>query len=370
MSDEGKGRKIHRRVQKRKDIEKQWRKGEARWQYSGDGDDDSNSVQHVLDAPRHHHLVNTRGERDALVLQTGGTHTLLQTADGILRAKPRRSTTSENRHSTLVTIGDKIRYRPVGKDSAIITHVYARDSWLLRQSIRDSEYAQVLVANIDIVVVTTAATAELLRPGLIDRYLIAAAMGGLAACVVINKVDLPDEEDRAFVDDVATMYRGAGYDVALTSCVTGEGVDELQALLQGRLSAFSGHSGVGKTSILNVLLPNLNEKTAEMSEQSQRGMHTTTRSTLYPLPAGGYIADTPGIREFGLFYFDPAVLHTYYPEFVRMARACRYPFCTHTHEPDCAVKDAVDRETIHPLRYRNYLQILESQELPPARGKE
>ncbi len=362
MSDEGKGRKIHRRVQKRKDIEKQWRKGEARWQFEGDAEADENSVQHVLGAPRQHHLVNTHGEREALVVQTGGTHTLLQDADEIIRAKPRRSTTSENSDSTLVAIGDRVQYRRTGKDDAIISHVYERSSWLLRQSIRDAEYAQVLVANIDMVVVTAAATAELLRPGLIDRYLIAAAMGGLDACIVFNKVDLPDDEDREWVEEIADMYREAGYEALLTSCISGEGLDDLRALLHGKLSAFSGHSGVGKTSILNILLPDLDEKIGDLSEQSQRGMHTTTRSTLYPLPGGGYIADTPGIREFGLCYFDPAELHTYYPEFISVAQTCRFPYCTHTHEPGCAVRDAVDREEIHPLRYRNYLQILESQQ--------
>jgi ribosome biogenesis GTPase / thiamine phosphate phosphatase len=362
MSGGDKGGKIHRRVQKRKDIEKQWRKGEARWQYEGDAEADGNSLHHVLGAPRQHHLVNTKGEHEAVVVQTGGTHTLLQQGTSILRAKPRRSTTSENRDSTLIAIGDRVRYRPTGGENAIITHVYERNSWLLRQSIRDSEYAQVLVANIDLVVVTTAATAELLRPGLIDRYLIAAAMGGLDACVVVNKIDLPDDEDRAWVEEVTAMYRDAGYEAVLTSCVTGEGLAELRAVLKDKLSAFSGHSGVGKTSILNELLPELGERTAELSEQSQRGMHTTTRSTLYALPGGGAIADTPGIREFGLFYFDPAELHAYYPEFVALSQDCRFPHCTHTHEPDCAVRDAVDREEIHPLRYRNYLQILESQQ--------
>jgi ribosome biogenesis GTPase / thiamine phosphate phosphatase len=362
MSDDDKGGKIHRRVHKRKGIEKQWRKGEARWQYGGDTEADENSLHHVLGAPRQHHLVDTKGERDAVIVQTGGTYTLLQHGTEILSAKPRRSTTSENRNSTLIAIGDRVRFRPTGADHAIITHVYARHSWLLRQSIRDAEYAQVLVANIDMVVVTTAATAELLRPGLIDRYLIAAAMGGMDACVVVNKIDLPDDEDRGWAEEVVAMYRDAGYGALLTSCVSGEGLDQLRAVLKDKLSAFSGHSGVGKTSILNELLPELGERTAELSEQSQRGMHTTTRSTLYALPGGGAIADTPGIREFGLFYFDPAALHTYYPEFVALSRDCRFPHCTHTHEPDCAVRDAVDREEIHPLRYRNYLQILESQQ--------
>jgi ribosome biogenesis GTPase len=240
--------------------------------------------------------------------------------------------------------------------------VYERDSFLLRTSIRDVEYAQVLVANIDQVIVTAAATDELLRPGLIDRYLVAAAMGGIDALICINKIDLPDEEEMEFVTDLVAMYEDVGYDVILTSCVTGEGMDALRAATHDKLSAFSGHSGVGKTSLLNELIPEIDEKISELSDQSQRGMHTTTRSTLYPLPGGGWMADTPGIREFGLFQFDPGDLHTYFPEFLDFADACRYPSCTHTHEPDCGVKEAVEREDIHPLRYRNYLQILESED--------
>jgi len=278
-----------------------------------------------------------------------------------LRARPRRSTTTDNAGATLITIGDRVRFIDMGEEEAVITHVYERDSFLVRTSIRDAEYAQVLVANIDEVIVTAAATDELLRPGLIDRYLVACAMGGIDACVCINKMDLVDAEDEAFVNDLVVMYTAVGYEVLLTSCFTGEGITELTERVRGKLSAFSGHSGVGKTSLLNALIPDLDEKTRALSDQSQRGMHTTSRSTLFPLPAGGFLADTPGIREFGLFQFDPLDLHTYYPEFLAFADECRFPSCTHTHEPGCVVKEAVEREDIHPLRYRNYLQILESE---------
>jgi ribosome biogenesis GTPase len=358
----GSGHKVHRRVSKRKDIEKLWRKGTSRWQYAGEGETDGDQVDRKRGAPRLISLVNTEHEHEALVVQTGGPHIVIRRGAKLLRARPRRSTTTDNTDATLVAIGDVVSYEDMGEEEAVITHVFERDSFLLRTSIRDAEYAQVLVANCDQVMVTAAATDELLRPGLIDRYLVAAAMGGVEAVVCINKIDLPDEEDRAFVEDIAEMYRDVGYTVVLTSAVTGEGMEELDELLRDGVTAFSGHSGVGKTTLLNLLIPDLDEKTADLSEQSQRGMHTTTRSTLYELPGGGFIADTPGIREFGLFQFDRDDLHSYYPDFLRFADACRFPSCTHTHEPGCAVKDAVEREDIHPYRYRNYLQILESEE--------
>jgi ribosome biogenesis GTPase len=359
--DSGSG-KVFRRVSKRKYIEKQWRKGTARWQYAGEGESEGDTVDRKLGAPRQGQLVNSDAEREGLVVQTGGPNILLLDGAELKTVRPRRSTTTENNDATLVAIGDIVRYQDMGEDGGVITHIFERDSFLLRTSIRDAEYAQVLVANVDQVIIAVAATDELLRPGLIDRYLIAAAMGGLDAHICINKIDLPDEEDREFVEEIAAMYRDLDYTVVLSSCVTGEGIDELHALLHEKLSVLSGHSGVGKTSLLNILIPALDEKTAELSDQSQRGMHTTTQSTLYELPEGGFIADTPGIREFGLFQFDPDDLHTYFPEFVQHADDCRFPSCTHTHEPGCAVKDAVESEKIHPLRYRSYLQILETEE--------
>ena len=294
-------------------------------------------------------------------MQTGGPAILVQTGGRMLRARPRRTTTTENPGATLVAIGDRVRVASSARGDAVITHVYARAGQLLRASVRSRDYAQVLVANIDRIVIVTAATAEHLRPGLIDRYLAAAAMGGLEAAICINKMDLPDAEGRDVVREVAGIYRAIGCTVLETSCVTGEGLDALRALCVDALTAFSGHSGVGKTSLLNRLIPGLDEKTGDLSGQNRRGVHTTTRSTLYALPDGRHIADTPGIREFGLHQFDPRDLHSYFPEFVAHADDCRFPFCTHVHEPGCAVRDAVERGTVHPLRYQSYLQILGSE---------
>jgi len=351
-----------RKVEKRKDVEKEWRKGTARWRYSGIEESEHDFVEWKRNAPPKYQLVRPENERDALVIETGGPLVTLVDGDEEFRAKPRRSTTSENPQGTLVTIGDRVRYIMRDHGDALVTHVYKRRTELVRTKILSREYAQVLVANIDQLVVVTAATAELFRTGLIDRYLIAAAMGGFNAVICINKMDLVDEEDLVIVQETAAVYRNAGYIVVLTSCITLEGIEALHNLLREKVSAFSGHSGVGKTSLLNSLVPEADEKTQDVSEQSRRGTHTTTKSVLYELPNGGYIADTPGIREFGLFHFHKNDLHTYYPDFIPFSDRCRFPSCTHTHEPDCAVLQAVEDQLIHPLRYKNYLQILESEE--------
>lgn len=351
-----------RRVNKPREVEKLWRKGTARWRYEGEEESEKDFIDRKRSAPPKHQMVRPENERDALVIETGGPLVVLLDGDEEFRARPRRSTTTENLNATLVTIGDRVRYISAGEGDTVISHVYRRKSSLSRKSVTAKDHEQVLVANIDGIVVVAAATLELLRPGLIDRYLIAAAMGGLEAMVCINKMDLVPKEDQPFVQEIADMYRAAGYEAHLTSCVTGEGLGELLNQMADRLSAFSGHSGVGKTSLLNRLVPDAGEKTQELSEQSQRGVHTTTKSVLFDLPNGGYIADTPGIREFGLFHFDKNDLHTYYPEFLRFADECRFASCTHQHEPGCAVIQAVEDEDIHPIRYRNYLQILESRE--------
>jgi ribosome biogenesis GTPase / thiamine phosphate phosphatase len=351
-----------RRVSKPKNVEKLWRKGETRWHYDGVEESENDFLDRRRSAPPKHQLARPGNERDAVVVQTGGPGLLIQDGDETLRARRRRSTTTENSGATLFAIGDRVRYVDAGDGEAAVTHVYRRRSELLRSAIMAKDFAQVLVANIDQVVVVAAATPELLRPGLLDRYIIATVMGGLQPVVCINKMDLADEDSLPLIDDIIAVYRDAGYPVIGTSCETGEGLEELGNLLHERLSAFSGHSGVGKTSLLNILVPGAREKIQDTSDQSRRGMHTTTWSTLFELEAGGFIADTPGIREFGLYHFDPNDLHTYYPEFLRFTDQCRFPFCTHSHEPDCAVIQAVERGDIHPLRYRNYLQILESEQ--------
>jgi ribosome biogenesis GTPase / thiamine phosphate phosphatase len=355
-------RGAHREYARRKGVERDWRKGEGRWRFDGDEESDRPDSESARSAPRKFRMARPANERNALVLQTGGPHVLLLDGEETLRAQARRATTTENGDATLVVIGDRVQYIVSGEGDAIITHVHERRSALMRSSVSTRDFHQVLAANVDLVVVVTAATRELLRPGLIDRYIVSAAMGGMDAAICVNKIDLLDDDDREIIDDLDAMYDAAGYSVVRTSAETGDGIDALSQLVRGRICVFSGHSGVGKTSLINQLIPGLSEKTQELSDQSQRGAHTTTRSTLYPFGDGGWLADTPGIREFGLKHFEATDLHRYYPEFVSVADKCRFASCTHVHEPGCAVIAAVEVEEIHPMRYRNYIQILTSEQ--------
>lgn len=362
MPDEKDRENLHssRRVEKRKGVEKQWRKGTSRWRFSGDPEDDRGDGLRKQ-SPRRFAVAQRENERDALVIQTGGPLVLLQDGDEEIRARPRRNTSSENPGSTLVAIGDRVRYTQIGDGDSHITHVYKRSTELTRSAVQKQGFEQVLAANVEQIVIVAAVTEELFRPGLIDRYLIASAMGGMTPVICFNKIDLLDDEEEAFVKEVGDVYEAVGYRVFYTSCVTGEGIGELQNHLKGAISVFSGHSGVGKTSLLKRLLPATDAKVQELSEQSRRGTHATTMSTLHELAAGGYIVDTPGIREFGLSRFDRNDLHRYYPEFLPFADACKFPSCIHVHEPGCAVIQAMESGAINPMRYRNYLQILSSE---------
>jgi ribosome biogenesis GTPase len=199
-----------------------------------------------------------------------------------------------------------------------------------------------------------------LNPGFIDRFFVSADMHDIPAGLIINKIDLLDMEERAAVMNVQNMYADLGYPVVVTSATEPTGIDRLRDGLRDQVSVVAGPSGAGKSSLLNVLEPGLDVETGEVSAKTRKGTHTTTHAELYPLSFGGYIVDTPGIREFGIQQLHPADLAHFFVEFIPFLDDCKFPDCTHDHEPGCAVKDAVDRGDIHRRRYESYLNILHS----------
>lgn len=216
---------------------------------------------------------------------------------------------------------------------------------------------QVFAANVDALVVVASTAKPEFKPGLVDRYLIAAEVGGVEPIVCINKMDLVDAEPPE-----AQTYRDIGLHVIATSTKTGEGLDELREALKHKVSVFAGHSGVGKSSLLNALEPALDISTREISEATQKGKHTTTGARLYELDDGMRIIDTPGIRALGLWQVSPEEVHYYFPEIAEYAAGCKFRDCTHVHEPECAVREAVEAGDIARHRYDSYLRIRESLE--------
>jgi ribosome biogenesis GTPase len=249
-------------------------------------------------------------------------------------------------------IGDRVLFSP---DRHRIEEVLPRRTVLSRTDPGNPHLERVIAANVDVVVNVVSLKSPPLRPGLIDRYLIATTKSGAEPLVCVNKIDLLESDD-----DLAPVrpYQDNGISVIPCSASTGEGVDRLSESLAGRLCVFAGHSGVGKSSLLNALDPSLDLTTGAVSAGNERGRHTTTSSALYHLPNGAVVIDTPGIREFGLWDVTADDLRLYYREFT--AYPCAFADCSHSHEPDCGVKSAVESGKIARARYEGYRRILAS----------
>lgn len=240
---------------------------------------------------------------------------------------------------------------------AVITEVLKRDNYVIRKSTNLSRQAHVIAANVDrAFIVVTLAFPEVKLP-FIDRLLVTCEVYGVPATIVLNKVDLL-KDAREWVEAFKEIYNAAGYNIIETSTKTGEGLQELREAMCG-VNLLSGVSGVGKSSIIKALDPSLQPRTGEISEAHLQGKHTTTFYEMYPLSSGGFIIDTPGIRSFGLVDLEPEEVGKYFPEMLSVADNCRFAPCTHTHEPGCAVKAAVDAGQISADRYNSYLGMLE-----------
>jgi ribosome biogenesis GTPase len=254
-----------------------------------------------------------------------------------------------------VAPGDRVLLCRTTEGEGAIEEVLPRRTKLSRPSGPRGDQEQVIAANVDQVAVVVSVRRPPLRPALIDRVIVAATNHGLEPLVVINKIDLGRE---ALVSEVQETFTELGYPVFLTSATEGDGIERLAEALEDRVTVFAGHSGVGKTSILNAIEPSLELRVGEVSRHTSKGRHTTTRAKLLGLRSGGYVVDTPGIRAFGLWDLEPADLDVFFREFEPHIERCRYYDCTHSHEPGCAVREAVEEGGLREARYRAYLRIL------------
>lgn len=286
----------------------------------------------------------------------GGVYRLLldshQQVDAALRGRLKL----EQRTGDRVVAGDRVRVQLHDEDkSYAIEAVAERKSELARTAPgAGGRRAKILVANVDQVVIVVAAARPEPNPRMLDRMLVLAEMNDLASVIVVNKLDLVDvEHARATFRDYVT----AGYEVLFTSAKQNIAIDQLRALVCGRESVVTGASGVGKSSMLNLLEPGIALRTAEISDAVVKGRHTTVAARLIPLTCGGFIVDTPGIREVGLFELDRDNLDDCFPEFRALTRHCRFNPCSHTHEPSCAVRAAAESNRISPARYQSYQDL-------------
>lgn len=312
--------------------------------------------------------------REAIVVKNAGSHFELSELPewkpfpALLRGKTRLS---EGKSTNPVAVGDRVSYTlPDGMDSpemvnelrpAIINDILPRRNHVIRRSTNLSRQSHVIAANIDQAILAVSLYFPEIKLAFLDRILVTCGVYHVPVIIALNKVDMYREHDLEGVENFKRIYSGAGYQVIETSTLTGEGIDELREACKGKVSLISGESGVGKSSLIKCLDPNLRPKTGRISEAHLQGKHTTSLYEMYPICGGegGFIIDTPGLRGFGLVNLEKEEIGKYFPEMLLRADNCRFMPCTHTHEPGCAIKDALEAGEISPERYNSYLGMLE-----------
>jgi len=291
----------------------------------------------------------------------GSNHCAVETSRGVLECTVRRLVRDLARSTrNAVAAGDLVLVRPADGQAGSIERIEPRRSTLSRGQGR---HAHLIVSNVDQAVIVASSTDPPLKPTLIDRFLVSCEAGNVDGIVCINKADLIDPVP---LQPIIGQYSRMGYRCLLVSARTGQGVPALRLWLKNKTTVFTGQSGVGKSSLLNVVQEGLALKTAEVSSDTGKGRHTTRVAELLPLQGGGWVVDTPGIRQLQLWNVKPAEVEGYFREFRPFVAHCRFPDCTHTHETGCHIKSAVDEGKISPLRYESYVRMFLSEAIDIA----
>ncbi|MCU0422186.1 MAG: ribosome small subunit-dependent GTPase A [Bacteroidia bacterium] len=268
------------------------------------------------------------------------------------------------KHTNPIAVGDKVEYNiENGEETGIIQTILPRQNYIIRKSSNLSKQTHILASNIDQVLLVGSLVAPSTSLGFIDRFLVTAEAYHIPVIIILNKADLFNEDIQPLSDHYLKLYKDIGYNIFETSAKIGKNLDRLKELLTDKTTLISGHSGVGKSSLLNQISPGLNLKTGEISMSSLKGMHTTTFAEMFDLSFGGAIIDTPGIKEFGLVDLEDVELSHYFPEMRKFLTACRFNNCKHMNEPGCAVKDALEKGLIAEERYHSYTNILTKADL-------
>ena len=297
---------------------------------------------------------------EGLVTKSTGSWYQVQTADGrVISCRIKGKFRTKGITTTNpIAVGDKVDFDlEPDQDTGVIINLRQRKNYIIRKSINLSKQAQILAANLDqaFLIVTLASPRTSL--GFIDRFLVTAEAYDIPSSLIFNKLDLFSNEGLEILADYKAVYENIGYPCYEVSALQGTNIEQVQDLLKDKVTLFSGHSGVGKSSLINALLPDLRLRTTEISEWHDKGMHTTTFAEMFELPQGGFIIDTPGIRELGVIDIEKQELSHFFPEMRALLNQCRYNSCRHINEPGCAVIKAVENGDIELSRYESYLSI-------------
>lgn len=299
-----------------------------------------------------------------LVIKNTGSWYHVKTDDGpIVECKIKGNfRLKEIKSTNPVAVGDYVHININNEGTAFITEIEDRKNYIVRRSSNLSKQSHILAANLDqcmlIVTVNYPETSTIF----IDRFLASAEAYRIPVKIIFNKTDAYDEDESRYLDSLITLYSHIGYPCFKVSAQKKEGIETIKEELKGKVTLFSGHSGVGKSTIINLILPGMNLRTAEISSYHNKGTHTTTFSEMFPVDGDGYIIDTPGIKGFGTFDMQEEEISHYFPEIFKTSIHCRYNNCTHRHEPGCAVREAVEQHYISESRYTSYLNMLEDKE--------
>lgn len=295
-----------------------------------------------------------------VVRSTGSSCNVLDESGRIIECKLKGNFRIKGiRTTNPLAVGDKVQYTVSNAEQVgLINSIEPRFNYIIRKSTKLSKQSHIIAANIDQAVVMVTLTSPRTSTGFIDRFLVTAEAYHIPAILIFNKMDMVKGADTEKINQLISLYEGLGYKCFMTSALEKTGIEEVKQMLKDKVTLISGHSGVGKTALINTIEPGLLRKVGIISDYHQKGKHTTTFAEMLPLTFGGFIIDTPGIKEFGLVDFDKQEIAERFPEMRNLMHECQFNNCTHIHEPGCAVKEALKKGDISESRYKNYISIV------------
>lgn len=295
-----------------------------------------------------------------VIKNTGSWYVVQTTDNNIINCKVKGNFRIKGiRTTNPVAVGDFVKLSLTPDGTGFINTILPRKNYIIRRASNLSKESHILAANIDCALLIITLREPTTTTTFIDRFLATAEAYNIPAILVLNKSDIWDDDDKELAEAISYLYKSIGYKVLITSATTNIGIENLREYIKDKITLFAGNSGVGKSSLINALIPGINLKVGEISDIHHTGTHTTTFSEMHRLPCGGKLIDIPGVKGFGTIDFDASEVSHYFPEIFRISSNCKYNNCTHTHEPGCAVLEALANQEISQSRYTSYLSIID-----------